>query len=128
MSILQNFLAQISPQAEARQLMKRTMSSRARALISAVAGLAFTWTLVLSVAPGLHERIHSDANRIEHTCAVTFVASGTCDHVTQPPLIAGPSVAAQFAELPTRIPHWIESPFLLASVFEHAPPGNLLIG
>src|ERR1700730_17155979 len=52
----------------------------ARSVIAAFLSAAFLWTLTLSVSPQLHERFHPDANRAEHVCAVTFVASGSYDH------------------------------------------------
>jgi hypothetical protein len=41
---------------------------------------AFLWMLMLGVSPRLHARVHSDANRIEHACAVTFVTSGSYNY------------------------------------------------
>ena len=41
---------------------------------------AFLWALALSASPQLHQRVHKDANRAEHNCAVTMIASGSYDH------------------------------------------------
>jgi len=93
-----------------------------RAFIAALASAAFLWTLTLSVSPQLHERIHPDANRIDHSCAVTFIASGNYDHSPCPQLVTIPDLADQFSSVPALTPQWVESAFLLARVFEHAPP------
>jgi hypothetical protein len=118
----QNFLACVCAEAEARDSMKPTTSSRAYAFVGALAGIAFAWTLVLSVSPQLHERVHPDANRVEHGCAVTFVASGNYEQTAHAPLVVAPVASVQFSQLPAFTPQFVESPFLLARVFEHAPP------
>jgi hypothetical protein len=103
--------------------MNETLRSRPGAFVATLLGLAFAWTLVLSVSPQLHERIHRDANRIEHSCAVTFVASGTYEH-SAPPLPIAPVAATTFARVADLNPTWVLSAFLGASIFEHAPPIN----
>ena len=95
---------------------------RGRLVIAAFVGTAFLWTLVLSVAPQLHERIHRDANRPDHACAVTFVASGNYTHSPAAALVIVPVPLAQISAIPALTPAWVESAFLLARVFEHAPP------
>jgi hypothetical protein len=100
--------------------MKRSTTSRA--LVAAFLSAAFLWTLALSASPQLHERFHPDANRAEHTCAVTFVASGSYDHVAHTPAVSSPVEAIQFSTIPALDSQWVQSPFLGASVFEHAPP------
>ena len=97
-------------------------TSRGRALVAGFLSVAFLWALALSASPQLHERFHADANRVEHSCAVTMIASGSYDHVSYPPLVSVPVPIFQFAEIPVLIPQWVESPFLGASIFEHAPP------
>ena len=37
---------------------------------------------VLVVAPGLHERLHKDANHSDHQCAITLFAHGQVDSVS----------------------------------------------
>ena len=59
----------------------------ARVLVAAVLFAAFSWTLLVSVSPQLHGRIHDDANRVEHVCAITLIASGSYEHGAQPPLV-----------------------------------------
>jgi hypothetical protein len=82
------------------------------------------YPLLLSVSPQLHQQIHADANRVEHACAVTFVTSGSYDHCAHPPLIGAPAQVGKCAKIPALASPWVESPFLLGSIFEHAPPAN----
>ena len=46
----------------------------ARAPVAAVLFAAFSWTLLVSVSPQLHARIHADAHRADHVCPVTLIA------------------------------------------------------
>jgi hypothetical protein len=94
-----------------------------RAFVAVVATAAFLWTLALSASPLLHQRIHSDANRIDHACAVTFVTAGNVDHAPVALLIKAPVPLDEFT-IPELTPLWVGPLFLLASVFEHAPPAN----
>src|SRR5438270_8594511 len=97
----------------------------ARALFRCVAALAmaaFLWTLALSVSPHWHERVHANQSSGDHTCAVTFVSSGTYDHS---PLSAVADVgpfAHQFSSAPELVRSGVASPFLISSIFEHGPP------
>jgi len=98
-------------------------SSRSdRAVVAIFLCLAFLWTLALSASPRLHQRIHRDANRGDHVCAITMVASGNYDHSAAAPLVSAPVLADQFSPIPALTPQWVESAFLLARIFEHAPP------
>ena len=92
-----------------------------RASVAILASAAFLWALTLSVSPQLHERVHPDANRTEHTCAATFVASSNYDHTAVALLISAPVPLGEF-DIPTLSPRWIQPVFLVAAVFEHAPP------
>ena len=92
---------------------------------SLVAGFVFAtlfWALALSASPQLHQRVHADAKRVEHSCAVTLIASGSYDHAAQPALVSSPAPAILFSKALALTPQWVESPFLKASIFEHAPP------
>jgi hypothetical protein len=93
-----------------------------RAFVVAFVSAAFLCALALSASPQLHQRVHSDANRVEHTCAVTMIASGSYDHAAHAPLVSAPVEAVQFSKIPALTPCWVQSPFLGARIFEHAPP------
>jgi hypothetical protein len=95
-----------------------------RAIIAAFVSTGFLWALVLSVSPQLHQRVHTDANRVEHNCAAIMIASGTYDHAAHPPLVTAPVPAVQFSKIPALSLQWVESPFLGACIFEHAPPAH----
>jgi hypothetical protein len=104
--------------------MNTTPRSQNRVLGSAAtfAAAIFLWSLALSASPQLHKAIHPDANQPGHTCAVTLVASGSFTHSAAVPLVSAPVPVVQFSTIPALTPQWVESPFLGASVFEHAPP------
>jgi len=93
-----------------------------RAFIAICVGAAFLWAVALSASPQLHQRVHKDANRVEHNCAATMIASGSYNHSAHPPLVSAPVPAVQFSRIPALTPQWVESPFLGARIFEHAPP------
>ena len=99
----------------------RSNNSR-RAIIAAFVSVGFLWALALSASPQLHQRVHKDAGRVEHNCAVTMIASGSYDYAAHAPLVSGPVPAVQFSEIPALTPCWVQSPFLGAYIFEHAPP------
>ena len=90
--------------------------------VAVLATAAFLWTIALGVAPGLHERIHADQNSADHACAVTFVRSGSCHYASAPALQLADKNVAEFATVPDLVSHWVASPFLIAAIFEHAPP------
>ena len=106
--------------------MKRNATPRSKnmkgAFVATCLSVAFLWALALTAAPQLHARFHSDANRTEHSCAVTMIASGSYDHATQVPPVSAPAPAIQVSKVLALTPQWVESPFLGASIFEHAPP------
>src|SRR5437899_5432549 len=93
-----------------------------RACIAVCISAAFLCALALSASPQLHQRMHPDANRVEHNCAVTMIASGSYDHAAHAPLVTGPVPAIQFSKIPALTPCWVQPPFLGACIFEHAPP------
>jgi hypothetical protein len=100
-----------------------TKEARPR-LVAALLTAVFFCVIGLAVAPQLHERIHSDANRIEHSCAVTFVASGSYEHAVGPDVVAAPIARIGVVLIASALSQWVPSPFLAASIFEHAPPQN----
>jgi hypothetical protein len=97
-------------------------SSVGRACIAAFVSAAFLWALLLSASPDLHQRVHPDANRVDHSCAVTMVASGNYDHAAQPPLIDAANLIFQFDAVQALTSTWVKPLFLNAHIFAHAPP------
>ncbi len=99
-------------------------NSTARAFVTVLALTGFLSALTLSVSPQLHERVHPDANRSGHACAVTLVASGNVDHSPATVLVSSPAPIAELtgSELNSQ---WVEPLFLLAAVLEHAPPVSI---
>jgi hypothetical protein len=120
--LIPKLLAEYFRRREDHAQMKRRVTSYSGNFIAAVVSAAFLWALALSASPQLHERMHRDANSREHTCAVTFIASGSYDHSAHTPLISAPVPTVQFSKIPAWTSQWVQSPFLGASIFEHAPP------
>src|SRR5204862_2727649 len=120
--IFQKFLAQTKLRSQARGAMSifARPTNRGYALLAAFVSAAFLWALALSVSPQLHQRVHTDANRVEHNCAATMIASGSYNHSAHVPLVSAPVPAVQFSKIPALTPRWDESPFLGARLFEHA--------
>jgi hypothetical protein len=85
---------------------------------------AFVWAIALSVSPQLHQRVHADGNRSDHTCAVTLIATGSYDHPAQPPLISSPDLLTQFETVPALSSIWVQPLFLKAHIFANAPPAR----
>ena len=102
----------------------RSTTTRGRAFVTAFVFAGFLWALALSASPQLHQCLHKDANRLEHNCAVTMIASGNYDHAAHPPLVTVPVPSIHFSTIPALTPQWVESPFLGARIFEHAPPAR----
>lgn len=88
----------------------------------------FAWAILLSVAPQWHERIHADANRVEHSCAVTFIAAGQCEHSAHAPTATELHPPVSFDRVIVLSCSWVPSLFLSASLLEHAPPTHSLNG
>lgn len=95
-----------------------------RAFVATVVSAAFFWTLLLSASPQLHARIHADANRADHTCAVTLIATGSYDHTAHPPLVSAPQLSVQFSEIAALSSTWVQPLFLSGHIFAHAPPAH----
>src|SRR5947207_13866317 len=100
------------------------LTNRGDAFVAGFISTAFFWTLALSVCPQLHQFVHADANRVEHSCAATMIASGSYDHAAHPPLVTAVAPASEFSKIPALRPCWVQSPFLGACIFEHAPPAG----
>jgi hypothetical protein len=95
-----------------------------RAFVAVCVFAAFLWALALSASPQLHQLVHKDANRVEHNCAATMITSGSYDHAVQSPLLDAPATAVQFSKIAALTSCWVQSPFLGACIFEHAPPAR----
>ena len=91
--------------------------------VALVLAAAILLMLTLSVAPNLHERLHSAAAPL-HECAVTLIASGSCHHTATVPLVIAPATAVQFSKILALDSIWVAAPFLGAFIFEHAPPAH----
>jgi hypothetical protein len=100
----------------------RVTHQRARSFIAACLSVAFFWTLLLSASPKLHARVHVDSGQPEHVCAATLIASGNYEHAVPAPLVRAAVPVDFLSKIPALAPLWVESPFLQASVLEHAPP------
>jgi hypothetical protein len=98
--------------------------NRGRAFVAIFISAGFLYALALSASPQLHQRLHPDANRIEHNCAATMIASGSYDHASHPPLVSADALVPQFSKIPALTSCWVQSPFLAACIFEHAPPAR----
>jgi hypothetical protein len=124
--VLQKFLARDAPRPQARSAMSMFARSRdhGRAFLAILVSAAFLWALALSASPQLHQRVHKDASRVEHNCAATVIASGSYDHAVYVPLVSAPAPAVHFSKILALTPQWVESPFLGARIFEHAPPAR----
>src|SRR5262245_971359 len=109
-------LAQETQLSQDPSAMNSLGGSRNRALVvsSAVVFAAFSWTLLVSISPRLHGCIHGDANRTDHVCAITLIASGSYEHAAQPPLISAPRFDVCFAATASLTPAWVKPLFLNA--------------
>jgi len=123
---LQKSLAQFSRRTEDRSAMSTFArpTNRGGAFVAGFISTAFFWTLALSVCPQLHQFVHADANRVEHSCAVTMIASGSYDHAAHPPLVSAPNFARQFSKILALSSTWVQPLFLGAHIFAHAPPAH----
>jgi hypothetical protein len=99
--------------------------------IALLRGTLATWTcaalllaFALSVLPHWHELLHSDAKAPRHECAVTLVSSGTHHQPAPAPFVTAPVPALQLSFVPALHPVWVETPFVGARIFEHAPPAS----
>jgi len=95
-----------------------------RTFVATCVGAAFLWALTLTASPQLHQHVHADAKSIEHSCAATLIASGSYNHAAQPVIVSAPAPAVLFSGILLLTLQWVESPFLKASILEHAPPAH----
>ena len=94
----------------------------ARVLVASVLFAAFSWTLLVSVSPRLHGCIHGDANRADHVCAITLIASGSYEHAAPPPIISAPQFDICSYATAALTSTWVKALFLNSHIFAHAPP------
>src|SRR5438876_7502617 len=97
-------------------------STTVRPSVAIFASAAFLWMLVLGVSPQLHSRVHSDANRVEHTCAVTLTTSGNYTHSPQALVIGVPVAFSEFSGIPALNLVWVQPLLFGVHIFAHAPP------
>lgn len=106
--------------------MKRNPSPRfcrdGRSIVAACLSAALLWTLALSVSPTLHARVHAESGQAEHICAATLIASGNYEHPVPAPLFGAVMPVSLISKISALTPRRVESPFLEASLLEHAPP------
>jgi hypothetical protein len=95
-----------------------------RVFVAAVVFAAFAWTLVGSVSPQLHARLHADASRVDHVCAITLIASGSYEQAGEPVLVSEPEFEIRLPVSPVLTSNWVKPLFLSAHIFAHAPPAN----
>jgi hypothetical protein len=121
---LQKSLARAAMPLEDRGAMSTFARSanHGRAFVAISVFAAFVWALALSVSPQLHHRVHPDAGRAEHSCAVTAIATGSYEHAPCPLLVSAPQPAPEFSEAAILCPVWVQPLFLCAHIFAHAPP------
>jgi hypothetical protein len=114
------------PLSQAAKLMNSSGRSQTcvRVLVAALLFAAFSWTLLVSVLPRLHGSIHDDANRIDHVCAISLIASGSYEHSSHAPLISTPQFNVRFAGNAELTSIWVSPLFLNAHIFAHAPPAH----
>jgi hypothetical protein len=53
-----------------------------------------------------------------------LVAIGSYNFSGHAPLVSVPIPAVEFSKIPAMTPQWVKSPFLGASILEHAPPAR----
>jgi hypothetical protein len=114
------------PEAKSRSMSPRALRIRDswfRDTTVLVLATAIVVMLGLSVAPNLHEQLHCTGASV-HQCAVTLIATGSCHHSAAAPLMIAPTAALHVSKIPALNPQWVESPFLGARIFEHAPPAH----
>jgi hypothetical protein len=94
--------------------------SLGRLCLSALLALALVAAALLSVSPGLHERLHHDTTTT-HLCVVTLFASGHCESATTAPVSAAPDALPILATLPQPAAPSLSTAHF-CSLLEHAPP------
>jgi hypothetical protein len=120
------FLAHCGSPFEALVAMNQRARSNnvGRGVVAVFVSAAFLWALTLIFSPQLHARVHPDGNRAEHSCAVTLIATGSCEHGAHPPLVAQPQFTDSFSKIAALSSTWVRPLFLSSHIFAHAPPAT----
>jgi hypothetical protein len=93
-----------------------------RTIIATCVFAAFVWALALSGSPQWHQRVHADAKRVEHSCAVTLIVSGSYEGAAHLPLVSAAQSTIEFSKTGDLNSVWVQPLFFSAHVFAHAPP------
>ena len=91
--------------------------------IIVILATAIVLMLGFSVAPNLHELLHPTGASL-HECAVTLIGSGSCHYSVAAQLMIAPTTVLHTPKIPALSPEWVESLFLGAHIFAHAPPAH----
>jgi hypothetical protein len=98
----------------------RNSLSLGRFGLVAFLGLAIFAAVLLSVSPGLHERLHPGTTST-HVCIVTLFASGQCLTASAAPVCSAPGLPPFLAILPSPVAALLPGDHFF-SLLEHAPP------
>src|SRR5215831_15482501 len=79
-----------------------------RAVLAGFVFAAFFWALALSASPQLHQRVHADAKRVEHSCAVTLITSGSFEHAAHPAPVSAPQPEIGFSKAEALSGVWVQ--------------------
>jgi len=96
--------------------------SRISSAFSAALCAALLVLLTLAASPQLHEKLHHDAGRADHHCAVTMLLENGLHDGGAPSLVEAQALPVLSSELPASAGQKLGALFLIAAVFEHAPP------
>ncbi len=110
------------PQAQSAMNRFARSENHGRAVVAGIVFASLFWALVLSASPQLHQYVHADAKRVEHSCAVTLIASGSYEHATHAPLVSSPQPATGFSKIAVLNSVRVPPLCLCAHLFAHAPP------
>jgi hypothetical protein len=91
-----------------------------RAILTAGFLGVFLLTLALSAAPRLHERVHGSRGAPNHECAVTLLATGSCEQTSVDAIAIAPNQPPAFSTLVFSRLEFQDA--RLFSLLEHAPP------
>ena len=102
------------------QVVRNSVSGRLVFTSAVLAGLIFA--LLLAAFPALHDQLHAEADGAQHECLATVLHFGFGAGPETPPTLV--IELGQWVGMGPTIPQSrrVESLFLSACVFEHAPP------